>query len=132
MKEADIDRISAEIIKRGLRGQSELALLQAFCADCLAAGLDLAIAAAVIDTLHPIHEGRAFHWRADGAVAEEVSEYSRTTYSDENWRRSVFYHLLNNGGDELRRRIDDNAPRDFSYLDKLDERLQHVARRGEG
>jgi adenylate cyclase len=122
--EADIDRISTAIIRRGLAGQSELALLHSFCADCVAAGLDLAIAAAVIDTLHPIHEGRAFHWRADGAVEQEVSEYSSTTYSEENWRRSVFYHLLHNGGDELRRRIDDKAPRDFDYLAKLDEQGQ--------
>jgi adenylate cyclase len=122
--EADIDRISTAIIRRGLAGQSELALLHSFCADCVAAGLDLAIAAAVIDTLHPIHEGRAFHWRADGAVEQEVSEYSSTTYSEENWRRSVFYHLLHNGGDELRRRIDDKAPRVFDYLAKLDEQGQ--------
>jgi adenylate cyclase len=124
MTEDDIERISASIIRRGLAGHSEVALLHGFCADCVAAGLDLTIAAAVIDTLHPIHEGRAFHWRADGAIEQEMSEYSSTTYSEENWRRSVFYHLLNHGGDELRRRIGDNQPRDFSYLDKLDEQGQ--------
>jgi adenylate cyclase len=124
MKEDDIERISAAIIAKGLAGHSEVALLHGFCADCTAAGLDLAIAAAVIDTLHPIHEGRAFHWRADGAIEQEMSEYSATTYSEENWRRSVFYHLLHHGGDELRRRIDDKDPRDFVYLDKLDEQGQ--------
>ena len=124
MTEADIAHLSQSIIARGLAGQSELALLHGFCEECGAADLDLAIAAAVIDTLHPIHEGRAFHWRADGAVEREVSEYSATTYSEENWRRSVFYHLLHNGGDELRRRIDDTAPRDFDYLGKLDEQGQ--------
>lgn len=124
MKDADIDRISTAIVQRGLAGHSEVALLHGFCDDCREAGVDLAIATAVIDTLHPIHEGRAFHWRADGAVEQEVSEYSATTYSEENWRRSVFYHLLHHGGDELRRRIGDNQPRDFSYLDKLDEQGQ--------
>jgi adenylate cyclase len=96
-------------------------MLHGFCADCVAAGIDLALATAVIDTLHPIHEGRAFHWRADGAVEEEVSEYSPATYSDENWRRSVFYYLLHHGGDDLRRRIDGDTPRDFSYLDRFAE-----------
>ena len=124
MTEADIAHLSQSIIARGLAGQSELALLHSFCEECGAADLDLAIAAAVIDTLHPIHEGRAFHWRADGAVEREVTEYSATTYSEENWRRSVFYHLLHNGGNELRRRIDDKAPRDFDYLGKLDEQGQ--------
>ncbi|MGE0009082.1 MAG: adenylate/guanylate cyclase domain-containing protein [Parvibaculaceae bacterium] len=119
MNDTDVERISAAIVARGLAGQPEIALLHGFCADCAAAGLDFAVAAAVIDTLHPIHEGRAFHWRADGAVEQEVSEYSSTTYSEENWRRSVFYHLLNHGGDELRRRIGAGQTRDFSNLDKL-------------
>jgi adenylate cyclase len=124
MTDTDIARIASSVIARGLAGQSELALLHGFCAECNAAGLDLAIATAVIDTLHPIHEGRAFHWRADGAVEKEVTEYSATTYSEENWRRSVFYHLLHNGGDELRRRLGDNAPRDFDYFVKLEEQDQ--------
>lgn len=124
MKDAEIERVQAAIIARGLGGQSELELLHGFCADCNAAGLDLAIAVAVIDTLHPIHEGRAFHWRADGQVEREVTEYAPTSYSEENWRQSVFYHLLETGGDELRRRIDDGTPRDFAFLDKLDEQKQ--------
>ena len=62
MNEGDISRISQAIIARGIAGQSEVALLYGFCADCNEIGLDLAIATAVIDTLHPIHEGRAFHW----------------------------------------------------------------------
>lgn len=124
MKDADIERISTAIISRGLAGQDELELLHGFCADCNAAGLELAIAAAVIDTLHPIHEGRAFHWRADGQVEREITEYTPTSYSDENWRQSVFYHLLHHGGDELRRRIDDGNPRDFTFLNKLDEQNQ--------
>ena len=124
MDATGIERISAAIVARGLAGQSELALLHGFCADCAAAGLDLAIAAAVIDTLHPIHEGRVFHWRADGAVEEDVSEYSSATYSEDNWRRSVFYHLLERGGDELRRRIDGVTVRDFSYLDRLHDQGQ--------
>jgi adenylate cyclase len=124
MTEADIASISQSIIAGGLAGQSELALLHGFCAECNRARLGLTIAAAVIDTLHPIHEGRAFHWQADGAAEREVTEYSSGTYSEENWRRSVFYHLLQSGGTELRRRLDDKEPRDFDYLGKLDEQGQ--------
>ncbi|TMJ37586.1 MAG: adenylate/guanylate cyclase domain-containing protein [Alphaproteobacteria bacterium] len=124
MKDTDIADISQSIIARGLAGQSELALLHGFCEECTKAGLDLAIATAVIDTLHPIHEGRAFHWRADGAVEKEISEYTTTSYSEENWRKSTFYHLLQSGEDELRRRLDDNEPRDFDYLGRLDEQGQ--------
>jgi adenylate cyclase len=123
MKDADIERISTAIIQRGLAGQTEVALLHGFCADCNEAGLDLAIGTAVIDTLHPIHEGRAFHWRADGATEREMTEYSSTTYSEENWRQSVFYHLLYRGGDELRRRIGADE-HDFSNFDALAEQGQ--------
>jgi adenylate cyclase len=119
MRQADIERIAASIISRGLAGQPELALLHGFCAECVAAGLDLTIAAAVIDTLHPIHEGRAFHWRADGKLEEEVSEYTPTSYSEENWRRSVFYHLLQTGKDELRRRLVPGAAHEFSFFDRI-------------
>ena len=124
MNDTNIASISQSIIARGLAGQSELALLHGFCEECTKAGLDLAIATAVIDTLHPIHEGRAFHWRADGAVEKEISEYTTTSYSEENWRKSTFYHLLQSGEDELRRRLDDNEPRDFDYLGRLDEQGQ--------
>ena len=119
MKDTDIERIAASIISRGLAGHSELALLHGFCADCVEAGLDLAVATTVIDTLHPIHEGRVFYWRADGMLEQEVSEYGPTSYSEENWRRSVFYHLLQTGEDELRRRLDAATPQDFSYLDRV-------------
>ena len=124
MNDTNIASISQSIIARGLAGQSKLALLHGFCEECTKAGLDLAIATAVIDTLHPIHEGRAFHWRADGAVEKEISEYTTTSYSEENWRKSTFYHLLQSGEDELRRRLDDNEPRDFDYLGRLDEQGQ--------
>jgi adenylate cyclase len=85
----------------------------------VAAGLDLVAATTVIDTLHPIHEGRAFQWRADGKLETEISEYTPTSYSEENWRRSVFYHLLHSNEDELRRRVDASMSHDFSFLDKI-------------
>ena len=42
---------------------AEHAVLWAFCQRCGDAGLRLASATAVIDTPHPIWEGRAFSWR---------------------------------------------------------------------
>jgi adenylate cyclase len=47
-------------------GTSESALLHGFAERAVAAGVPLARATALIDTLHPIHEGRVFRWRADG------------------------------------------------------------------
>ena len=70
VKSADIDRIADWIILRGLEGAQETDLLIKFCEKCNEAELPLARALVVIDTLHPIHEGRAFRWRND-SVEEE-------------------------------------------------------------
>ena len=51
-------------------GASEPDLLHGFCLRCREAGLDLSRALTIIDTLHPVYEGRVFRWRNDG-VAED-------------------------------------------------------------
>lgn len=121
MKESDIKDVMAWVLDRGLAGASETELLHGTCDRCLDAGLVLSRAITVIDTLHPIHEGRAFRWRNDGVEESAVIEYGRTTEGEaaENWRRSVFYYLLNGSENELRRRIGGEDPIDFSFLDTL-------------
>ena len=55
----------------------------------------------MIDTLHPVYEGRAFRWRNDGVEESAVVEYGRTNTGEAaaNWQRSPFYHLLTTGAD---------------------------------
>jgi len=65
MDESRIAAIAAWVTKGGLSGAAELDLLRGFCERVSAAGLPLSRATIIIDTLHPIHEGRAFRWRAD-------------------------------------------------------------------
>jgi adenylate cyclase len=107
MQAADIDAISAWLVERGLAGADETELLDGFCEKCCAAGVELSRALVLMDTLHPIYEGRAFRWRNDGVEESAVVEYGRTTEGQaaENWRRSPFYHLLESGADEMRRRL---------------------------
>lgn len=62
MQDSDIDALIAWLIKKGLAGASETALLDGFCVRCRTAGLDLARGLTIIDTLHPIYEGRVFRW----------------------------------------------------------------------
>ena len=57
--------LTAWITEAGLAGLSEAATLTGFCERALALGLPLARANVVIDTLHPIYEGRAFTWKRD-------------------------------------------------------------------
>jgi adenylate cyclase len=41
-------------------------------------GFPLTRATVILDTLHPVHEGRAFRWRADKQKTVEVVDYGRT------------------------------------------------------
>ncbi|MGD5412432.1 hypothetical protein QUS70_22445, partial [Xanthomonas citri pv. citri] len=47
---------------QGLTGLPEIELLRGFCERCCAEGLELSRGLVVIDTLHPIYEGRGFRW----------------------------------------------------------------------
>lgn len=121
MTDAERESIAAWLVKRGLAGATETELLHGFCDRCTGAGLPLSRGAAIIDTLHPIYEGRVFRWRNDGVEESASIEYGRTTEGEAaaNWRRSTFYHLLNTGGDEMRLRLADQGPLDFSVVDAM-------------
>ena len=56
----------------GLAGKTETAILDGFCRRAAAAGLPIARAMLVIDTLHPVYEGRVFRWRDDAPKAERI------------------------------------------------------------
>ena len=131
MNDSDIDRIAAWLVERGLAGASETDLLHGFCDRCSEAGLDLSRAVALIDTLHPIYEGRVFRWRNDGVEESAIIEYGRSDEGEAaaNWQSSVFYHLLVTGADELRRRIGQGDPADFPHLVNLkaDGQTDYVA-----
>jgi adenylate cyclase len=121
MNDSDIGRIAAWVVERGLAGASETELLNGFCDRCRGAGLDLSRGMTIIDTLHPIYEGRAFRWRADGAEEKLVVEFGRTNEGEMavQWRRSAFYHLMTTGADELRRRLAHSDPSEFLNFDVL-------------
>ena len=105
MKNTDIDRLTDWIVRSGLAGAQETDLLREFCERCNAAGLPIVRSLAIIDTLHPVHEGTVFRWRNDNVEEEATIQYGRTTEgaAADSWQRSPFYHLLQSGGEELRR-----------------------------
>jgi adenylate cyclase len=106
--------LAAWIIEAGLAGLSEIDLLRGFCERLAAAGMPLDRATAVIDTLHPVHEGRAFVWDARQSESTETRTYGPTPA--ESWRRSIFYHLLETGGTLLRRNLARGDPADFPRI----------------
>jgi len=124
MDEAAFSTLSAWVTEAGLIGRTESELMAGFCQRVVDAGVPLARALVILDTLHPVYEGCAFLWRADAPETAEVVEYGRTNEGEaaENWRRSVFFHLLQSGEKMLRRRLATGDPVDFlSFRQARDE-----------
>ncbi len=114
-------RLMNWLARQGLTGLPENDLLRGFCERCRAGGLDLSRGLVFIDTLHPIFEGRGFRWNDTETNESDVFEYGSTSEGDaaQTWRRSTFYHMLENGHDELRIDLADCAKLDFSMIDDL-------------
>ena len=107
------------VVGQGLTGLSEHDLIRGFCERCCAAGLDLSRSMVFIDTLHPIFEGRGFRWNDSESNESDRFEYGPTGDNDEGWRRSVFYHMLEQGHDELPLDLADPAVHGFSRVPEL-------------
>src|SRR5437660_2054713 len=118
MNEAAFNELAGCVTEAGLIGRTESELMAGFCRRVAAAGIQLARAIVILDTLHPIYEGRAFRWRADHPEAVEILDYGRTNEGEaaESWRRSPFFHLLQSGGTEMRRRLAAGDPADFPTI----------------
>jgi adenylate cyclase len=122
MTPLDTDILLDWIVRRGLDGLDEAELLREFCEKCREAGLILSRALSLIDTLHPVHEGRIYRWRDDSVEEEAATDYARTDQGGpaaESWQRSPFFHLLQTGEEELRRRIGFGEDPGFSVIQEM-------------
>src|SRR5436190_16809777 len=119
MDRSGLSDLAGWITESGLAGKSETELVDGFCRRAIVAGLPIARSAVIIDTLHPVHEGRAVRWRRDaGDDAPEFLEYGSTNegVAAESWRSSPFFSLLENGGSVLRRRLFAGEPADYPSI----------------
>src|SRR4029079_7558943 len=93
MNDTDLHRVASRIIARSLDGGSETHLLNEFCERAREVGVDIARAMAIVDTLHPVYEGRVFRWRNDGVEETSMIEYGPTSAGKaaESWQGSPFY-----------------------------------------
>jgi adenylate cyclase len=107
------------LVSQGLTSLPENDLIRGFCERCRAEGLELSRGLVFIDTLHPIFEGRGFSWNDHETNEADSFEYVSTSEgsSAQRWRRSVFYHMIENDHDEML--IDLAAPPDFSLVEEL-------------
>ena len=114
-------RLMNWLVKQGLTGLPENDLIRGFCEHCRAEGLDISRASVFIDTLHPIFEGRGFRWNDTETNESDMFEYRSTSEGEaaQNWRRSIFYHMLESSLDELKIDFADRASLDFSLIDEL-------------
>src|SRR3954453_19814699 len=108
MDPASFSKLRTWLTEAGLAGESETALLNGFCQRGLEASLPIARAVMLIDTLHPVYEGRAFFWRREGGEQQsELLEYGPSNEGGiaQAWRPSVFFPLLQTGGSLVRVRF---------------------------
>jgi adenylate cyclase len=121
MKETDALALTAWLAERGLAGDSETDLLRGLCEGCVRAGLPITSAQVLIDTLHPVYEGRAFRWREGDAPLRPEVEYGPSDEGESavRWRQSPLYVLRESGETELRRRIVPGAPPEFPLFERL-------------
>ena len=110
--------IAEWIVAAGLAGESETAMLDGFGRRAVAAGLPIARAGVIIDTLHPVLEGRGFRWHRESSGEAELVEYGPTSEGEAaaNWRATPFYRLLETGESMLRRRIVPGEVPEFPQL----------------
>ena len=115
MNETAFNELAGWVTEAGLIGRTESELMAGFCRRVAEAGVPLAGAIVILDTLHPIYEGRAFLWRGDAPDVVKAVDYGRTNEGEaaENWRRSPFFHLLQSGETAMRRRLVAGDPADF-------------------
>jgi adenylate cyclase len=121
MDEAAFNTVSAWVTEAGLIGRTESELMAGFCRQIVDAGVPLARAMVILDTLYPIYEGRVFRWRVDSPEALEAVDYGRTNEGEaaESWRRSPFFHLLESGRKMFRRRLANGDPADFPAIAQM-------------
>ncbi len=111
--------ISAWLVKEGLRGSTQTALLQGFCERLVAAGIPLQRAYAGQRALHPVFGAVGFDWHRDRNHATR-EDYARVPEPHGRWLKSPFYYMLQKGLPELRERLlDEKEPSRFPVLQEF-------------
>jgi adenylate cyclase len=120
MNETQADEIAAWITEAALLGvRTDASLVEAFCDRCAAAGLALRSAFLMIDTLHPLHEARAFFWNEEAAFRQQEIPSSRDGEGAEQWQRSPFFQMIQRRETMMRCRLHAGETRGFPAIEEL-------------
>ncbi|MET0876355.1 MAG: adenylate/guanylate cyclase domain-containing protein, partial [Tardiphaga sp.] len=111
----------------GLTSVPENDLIRGFCERARDGGIDVSRGLVFIDTLHPIFEGRGFRWTDTESNESEIFEYGSTDHGEaaNNWRRSAFFHMLENGHDEMQINLADIESIKFPMGDLAEHGHKH-------
>jgi adenylate cyclase len=120
--DAHVKDITTWLMQSGLKGLSEADLLAGFCERCNDGGLLIERASAVMDTLHPVYERRAYRWDRSRSV-QRVFEFGFASPggTPSDWQRSAFHYLKATGGNVVRRRLLSGDSADFFLVDTMKE-----------
>ena len=124
-------RLMNWLVSQGLTGLPENDLIRGFCERCCAEGLDAVARARLHRHAAPDFRGPRFSLERRRDQRERLFEYGSTGEGDaaQNWRSSMFYHMLENGHDELPIDLADGASHDFG-IDRRPRRERPQAFRG--
>jgi adenylate cyclase len=120
MQEQDIVALNAWLADAGLQGMAEEEVIRGFAERFVASGAPLVSGRVLIDTLHPLYEGRAFRWKR-GEDEIVVNEYGPTSDGEalERWRSTPFYRMEASGDSLIVQKLDDPEVATNAFLSML-------------
>ena len=95
------------LIAEGLQGGGDVKLVQGFCERLLADGVPLFRVFVGSDVLHPTKEARALRWRRGTAIVDTDAVRGGGRVTDQAWRASPFFAMLERGKSQMRLKLDD-------------------------
>lgn len=97
------EEIALWIERTALRDASSQALIAGLAKRFCAAGIPLSRMTALVDTLHPVHEGSVYRW-VDGEEGATTLNYGRD-YDIAGWQATAYYYLERTGLPAYRERL---------------------------
>ncbi|AVO36850.1 adenylate/guanylate cyclase domain-containing protein [Pukyongiella litopenaei] len=113
-------RLNAWLLREGLHGAGQEALLEGYCGELVGLGVPLMRLHLAQRALHPEFGGIGFDWLRGGAVSQETYAHSDTPR--DRWLQSPLFAVLRDRLPELRIRLDRGDPLPFPMLNDLRDR----------
>jgi len=124
MTPQSVDSILDWLAQAALDGADEATLVRQFSQRCIAAGCLLSRGLVIVDTLHPLYEGRAVVWEGDPESNFRENEFQPIRNDEqawEGWQRSPFFHMLRDGQTYMRCRLMDGETAGYASIEELRE-----------